>query len=112
MGRVADGDLPGDELRRVSLLGSTTMLRVLAGVYHDLLAAGWQSEEVADFFGKLDPQMDVPLRADSPWVTDVPGEIFSKERRARRPDVRIPCSQGRDRRLGSDAPAWLVAEPA
>jgi hypothetical protein len=112
LGRVADGDLTGDELRRVSLLGSTTMLRVLAGVYHDLLAAGWQSEEVADFFAKLDPLMDVPVRAESPWVTDVPGEIFSEGAsgpKARRQDLRALT----DAIVGwaLTAPAWLVAEP-
>jgi hypothetical protein len=113
LARVADGTLAPEELRRVSLLGSTSMLRVLAGVYHDLHATGWQDDEIADFFAKLDPMMDVPVRADSPWVTEVPGEIFSEGAsapKARRQDLRTL----NDTTVGwaLTQPAWLNAQPA
>ena len=57
-----EGELEAEELRKTSLLGSTTMLRVLAGVYHDLTTDdGWQAEDVMEFFAQLDPHMVAPL---------------------------------------------------
>lgn len=106
LARVADGDVPPEELRRVSLLGSTSMFRVLAGVYHDLRSTEWQDDEIAEFFGKLDPEMDVPVRGDSPWVTDVPAEIFSEGAsapKARRQDLRT---------LNDTIVGWALTQPA
>ena len=90
LGRVADGNVSPDDLRRVSLLGSTTMLRVFAGVFHDLTSAGWSTEDVTEFFKMLDPFMDAPVTTDSPWIEHVPNEIFSEGSsapKARRQDL-------------------------
>jgi hypothetical protein len=67
LAEVADGQLPPENLRKTSLLGSNSMLRVLAGVYHELLGA-WENEEIGEFFAKLEPLMDAPIKKDSPWL--------------------------------------------
>jgi hypothetical protein len=113
LGRVADGAVAPEDLRRASLLGSTSMLRVLAGVYHDLSSTGWDDEEIAEFFAKLSPFTDVPVQADSPWVTDVPNEIFSEGAsapKARRQDLRTL----NDTIVGwaLTQPSWLAAQAA
>jgi hypothetical protein len=113
LARVADGEVTPEELRRASLLGSTSMFRVLAGVYHDLHAAQWDDEDITEFFSRLAPFMDVPVHADSPWVTEVPGEVFSEGAsapKARRQDVRAL----NDTIVGwaLTQPAWLAAQPA
>lgn len=113
LARVADGEVSAEDLRRVSLLGSTSMLRVLAGVYHDLSAANWEDEEITEFFTKLNRFMDVPVHADSTWVTEVPNEIFSEGAsapKARRQDLRTLT----DTIVGwaiTQSP-WLAGQPA
>ena len=72
---VADGDLTPQELRARSLLGSLTMLRVLAGVFHNLVLAAEEDaealdpESVTDFFRQLAPHMDAPVAKDSVWIS-------------------------------------------
>jgi DNA-sulfur modification-associated len=106
LGRVADGGVTPEELRRGSLLGSTSMLRVLAGVYHDLTATEWEDEEIADFYARLNPHMDAPVRPDGPWVMEVPNEIFSEGAsapKARRQDLRV---------LNDTIVGWALTQPA
>lgn len=89
--RVSEGTVAPEDLRRASLLGSTSMLRVLAGVYHDLRSSDWEDEEIVEFFGLLAPLMHGPVKADSAWVTVVPNEIFTEGAlapRSRRQDLR------------------------
>ena len=88
------------------------MFRVLAGVYHDLNAASWD-EDIADFFRRLNPLMDAPVKADSSWVNEVPNEIFSENAsapKARRQDLR----QLNDTIVGwaLTQPAWLASQVA
>ena len=70
---IEKGELSAPELRRSSLLGSSTMLRVLAGVYHDLTineeepAAQMSDGEVAEFFKGLAPHMYAPISDDGAW---------------------------------------------
>lgn len=90
LAKVADGDETPEELRKSSLLGSTSVLRVFAGVYHDLNAADWSDDDVSEFFSSLNPWMYAPVREDSPWVAEVAGEIFSagaSAPKARRQDL-------------------------
>ena len=90
LANLADGELEPQQLRKQSILGSTSMLRVLAGVYHDLAELGWDDEQIADFFRQLGPHTKAPLTKDSPWVTEVPGEVFSEGAlapKARRQDL-------------------------
>jgi hypothetical protein len=105
MARVADGNVAPDELRRASLLGSSSMLRVLAGVFHDLRSTQWEDDEIAEFFGRLSPFMDAPVRPDSPWVVEVPDQIFSEGAlapRARRQDLRT---------LTDHVAGWALTQP-
>ncbi len=89
---VQDGVLTVPELRARSLLASTSMQRVLAGVYHNLLinplsntvwpprdenepgrirvARQRSRSEVVRFFESLAPHMSAPTLEDSVWVTD------------------------------------------
>lgn len=112
LARVADGNVTPEDLRRSSLLGSTSMLRILAGVYHDLKSTKWEDADIAEFFTKLSPYMDAPVKADGPWVSDVPNEIFSEGAsapRSRRQDLR----QLNDTIVGwaLTQPAWLTEAP-
>lgn len=74
---IADGELTPPELRRQSLLGSVTMLRVLAGVFFNLsdrTGAGTlgrlDDDQVTDFFAVLAPHMTAPIDAGSIWKKD------------------------------------------
>ncbi|MGH7641950.1 MAG: DNA sulfur modification protein DndB [Candidatus Dormibacteria bacterium] len=64
---VSDGFLTPFELRSRSLLGSATMLRTLAGAYHDL-TNDYQDEEIRDRFAALTSMMAAPVGAHSPWL--------------------------------------------
>jgi hypothetical protein len=68
---IKDGDKSPAELRRDSLLGSATMVRVLAGVYHELVVAEDGKHmidgEAAEFLAKLAGQMTAPIMENGPW---------------------------------------------
>jgi Mg2+ and Co2+ transporter CorA len=101
---VIDGKLTPENLRKTSLLGSTTMLRVLAGVYHELVKE-IPEEAVGDYFARLAPHMKAPVTEDSPWVK-VPGEIFS-------PGTYAPKARYQDmQRLVQTIVEWYKREPA
>jgi hypothetical protein len=75
---IVDGELSPDELRRQSLLGSTVMHRVLAGVYAELVdRQHFDDEDIVEFFSQLEPHMRGPVTEDGIWVTKVPGDVFS-----------------------------------
>lgn len=63
---VAEGDLSPAELRETSLLGSITMLRVLAGVFFELKQMGAGDQGVIAFFDKLSSHMVSPVTAGAP----------------------------------------------
>jgi len=95
---VADGDLSPQNLRASSLLGSTPILRVLAGVYAALTERNplleeedWEPEEVVEYFQKLAPAMSGPVAAGSIWTDHVPNNVFvvgAFSPRSRRQDLR------------------------
>lgn len=65
---VAEGTLKPLDLRTHSLLGSVGMLRVLAGVYHELKEnQDADDDDVIAFFTKLDPHMNAPVSDTSIW---------------------------------------------
>ncbi len=72
---VVEGKLKPEQLRKQSLLGSTTMLRVMAGVYHELSKDN-SDDEIGDFFAKLAPHTGAPVAAGSEWLK-IPGDVFS-----------------------------------
>jgi len=70
---VEQGEIAPAELRRDSLLGSATMLRVLAGVYHELVideSAGSRltDGEATKFLAKLSGHMGAPISSAGPWT--------------------------------------------
>ena len=74
---IADNRLSPRDLRERSMLGSVTMLRVLAATYHDLTKSdpingkiAWSRAEVEDFFRKLAPHLQrIPIAAkDNFWL--------------------------------------------
>lgn len=84
--QLSDNTITAKELRSNSLLGSATMLRVLAGVYHRL-RAHWDSEEFVDAFGAIADTMTAPISETSDWV-GLPGiEVGAKAPSARRQDI-------------------------
>jgi DNA-sulfur modification-associated len=103
---VADRELEPEALRQGNLLGSTTMLRVLAGVYHDLVSdESWQDEDVAEYFSRLAPHLTGPVSDASIWIDHVPGGIFavgSMAPTARRQDLK---------RLTDTLRSWALQRP-
>jgi hypothetical protein len=108
---VIDGTISPDELRRTSLLGSTVMLRILAGAYAELVERHrFDDEDVTDFFRKLAPHMPGPVTEDSIWVTRVKDDVFS-------PGAFAPRSRRQDLKTLRDTlvdwatmdPEWLTA---
>lgn len=89
---VSDDELTSEELRKTSLLGSTSVLRVLAGVYYQLSEVQkFEDEDVAEFFAKLARHMRTPVHEESIWVKHVPDDIFvegASAPRARRQDLK------------------------
>ncbi len=70
LGDLTDGRYTPPQLRSRSLLGSITMLRVLAGATHDLYIQDEVSEdELVDYFATLNSHMGAPVFKDSVWWT-------------------------------------------
>jgi hypothetical protein len=108
---VADGTLEPVDLRKSSLLGSSTMLRVLAGVYFELGRKGYSDDEIAEFFGKLAPTMAAPVTGSSPWLKARSG-VFSEGATAptaRRQDLRKLTDEITDWMDSAARPSWLAA---
>ena len=109
---VADGKLTPEKLRKSSLLGASTMLRVLAGVYYELGRQKLDDDEISEFFGKLEPHISAPVTAESIWVTQLP-EIFAdgaSAPRSRRQDLRALTDTITTWAI--DPPAWLTGATA
>jgi hypothetical protein len=103
---LADDETTPEELRRTSLLGSTIVLRVLAGVYELLVhQQKWDEDAVAEFFAKLEPHMDGPVTAGSIWTDHVSDDVFSEGAFA-------PCSRRQNLKILRDTIyAWAITEP-
>lgn len=105
---LAAGEESVVELRKRSLLGSSTVLRVLAGVFHDVAvdlsdedhphvsAVGLQ--RVRKLFGDLAPHMHLPIAPEWVDTTFFPG-----------PDSRAPSSRTQDLRgLTAEIGRWAT----
>lgn len=85
---VANGNIDPITLRELSMLGSATMLRVLAIIYHDLVndpAHALSRSEVSDYFHSIESHMrEVPVEAENEfWMTTrafVPGSTAPQAR--------------------------------
>lgn len=74
---LVEGDTTAENLRKTSLLASPTILRVLAGVFHNVAVElvgdipqlrDGGLDEVRSFFEKLAPHMDAPVLEGNPWM--------------------------------------------
>jgi|NGEPerStandDraft_6_1074524.scaffolds.fasta_scaffold34070_1 DNA-sulfur modification-associated len=105
---VADETMTPEELRRTSLLGSMVMIRVLAGVYAEMVDGhGLDDEDVTEFFRKIAPHMQGPVTSSSVWVTQVKeGEnVFS-------PGALAPRSRRQDlKTLRDTMVGWAITDP-
>ncbi len=75
---LASGETTAEDLRKASLLGSPTILRVLAGTFHnlaiDLVNDIPELNEAGHalarrFFEKIAPHMSAPVLKGNPWMT-------------------------------------------
>jgi hypothetical protein len=111
---VADDTLSPPDLRAKSLLGSTSVLRVLAGVYHKLKAdEHYPDEDIPAFFAQLAPHSRGPVTEDSIWIEHGPPEVFTVGAlapKARRQDLKALTDTLVS--WAQDEPAWLGASSA
>ena len=85
---VVNGDIDPMTLRELSMLGSATMMRVLAITYHDLLNSSDRAlsrSQVTDFFHSIENHMrEVPVEATNEfWMSTrafVPGNSAPQAR--------------------------------
>lgn len=103
---LVDGKTSPEELRRTSLLGSTVMLRVLAGTYAELVhRQKWDDQEVTDFFRLLASHMPGPVTEKSIWVTKMKDDVFS-------PGAFAPRSRRQDLKTVRDTLViWATTDP-
>jgi hypothetical protein len=103
---VADGDLTPEDLRRTSLLGSTVLLRVLAGVYVELVEKQkWEDDDVIDFFSRLASHVAGPATATSIWIAHMDEDIYAEGAfgpRSRHQDLKA---------LRDNIVKWALTEP-
>lgn len=77
------GQLLPSDLRSTSLLGSPAFLRMLAGVYYELLRPGvhgWTRDMVVDYFKKLAPHVSSdgsPVYEGSIWIEHMPEGLWT-----------------------------------
>ena len=107
MQAITLGQLSPDELRKTSLLGSVLFVRILGGVYHDLIVdREWDRDDVLAFFQKLAPHMGGPVYEGSIWTSNVPDNIFSDGTmapRGRRQDIKL---------FKTTVVGWAIDKPA
>jgi len=63
---VASGNAEMGSLRKSSILGSSTMLRVMAGVYYELKASGVSVTDIMEFFKKISNHTAAPVSRSNP----------------------------------------------
>lgn len=99
--KIAEGSMKPEELRKGGLLGSTTMLRVLAGVFYEL-RKDLDDDTIEEFFSRMDGVMEAPVETDNPWFET---GVFSEGAMA-------PKARGGDMKiLTSKIVQWNREEP-
>ncbi|WP_161498922.1 DNA sulfur modification protein DndB [Cryobacterium aureum] len=67
---VQEGELTPQDLRKTSLLGSIAVLKILGGVYYELLKRhAFDREMIREYFNLLALHMSGPVREGSVWIT-------------------------------------------
>jgi hypothetical protein len=103
---VVEGSVTPEELRKSSLLGSTTMLRVFAGSYYEL-AKDLSDDEIRDYFSRLAPHVGAPITEGSPWMETGVFHQGAMAPNARRQDLEALVSKIVN--WARVAPDWLEA---
>lgn len=100
------GQVLPDDIRKSSLLGSVLTVRVLAGVYHDLITDhAFTPEMVEAYFRKLAPHMGAPVYPASIWMAHTDGSVFSDGGRG-------PHSRRQDlKSLKNTLVDWAIEKP-
>lgn len=83
---LVEGNTTPETLRKTSLLGSTTFLRVLAGVYYDL-SKDLSDDDIVDFFSQLSRFTAAPIGDGSPWMATGVFSANATAPNARRQDL-------------------------
>lgn len=101
---VTDGEMTPEDLRKSSMLGSLTLLRVIAGAWRDLKDVhGWNTDQLAGFLNALSGQTSAPITADSIWVREEMGDRFQV-------GAMSPSSKKQDLRAAKDIlVGWALA---
>ena len=109
MGAIVSGEMTPAGLRSRSLLGSITMLKVIAGAYHVLVSEGKTSAEVSEFFARLSPFMGAPVDEKSPWLTSGVFNFGSMAPQGRRQDLSnlVDTIAG----WSKNSPSWMESKP-
>jgi len=104
---LIEGTVTPEGLRKSSLLGSATMLRVLAGVYNELANKhNMSDDEIQEFFSKLAPFMDAPVKKDSHWMEAGVFSVGAMAPKARGGDLRDLADT--TIRWAREMPKWLA----
>ena len=106
--QIVAGELTPEKLRGSSLLGSTVMLRVLAGVFYQLRSSDFDDDRIVGFFEKLAPFMRGPVRDGDVWLELVEDDLFvpgALSPRSRRQDLKV--LQNAIVEWAQTDPAWL-----
>jgi hypothetical protein len=80
---IASGKVAPSRLRKTHLVMSTTMIRILAAVYHELVKDGVDKAVITDYFRSLDRVGRTPLNSNTPtgrmWVKSSNGAFADGE---------------------------------
>lgn len=104
---VQDGKLPPAQLRSMSLLGSSVILRGFAAAWYELRQAEWDVEDITDAFGEFSDVMQAPVYPD-PEDTWFATGLFS----ASETGVLSPNSRAQDfKKLTKTIADWCETQP-
>jgi len=80
---IADGKLTPGQVRGKHLIASVTMIRIIAGVYHNLVQQGVPRARIVDFFKAIDRAGATPLssstRYGQMWISSPSGGFAEGE---------------------------------
>lgn len=80
---IATGATTPPQVRGKHLIASVTMIRIMAGVYHNLVQQGISRDEIVSFFRTIDRAGGTPLRNSTPhgqmWISSPSGGFLDGE---------------------------------
>lgn len=80
---IATGATTPPQVRGKHLIASATMIRIMAGVYHNLVQQGISRDEIVSFFQTIDRAGGAPLKSSTPhgqmWISSPSGGFLDGE---------------------------------